>query len=95
MEEIKMKKIEPKTCKDRENIVCEKPEDDKRLPTGYLYFDDVPELKDCVMGSTVFIKQKVKVTGINKTSVNFDIEEIGAIKDRAPRNVDVDGEDED
>jgi hypothetical protein len=92
--EIKMKKIEPKSWKDREDIACEKVEDEKSLPSGHLYFDDVPELKDCVMGSTVFIKQKVKITNINKTSVGFDIEEIGAVKDRSPREVKDEDEDD-
>jgi hypothetical protein len=92
-EEIKMKEIEPKSWKDREDVMAESVDNEKTLPSGYLYFDDVPVLKEAVMGSCFIIKQKVLITSINKTSVSFDIEKIGAVKEREKREVKDEDED--
>lgn len=82
-DQIKMKKITPKTFKERHGDFKTK----KELPTGFMDFDDNKDLKNSVIGSTFFIKQKVRVTQISEEGVNFEIIEMGTRKDRNPRDV--------
>ncbi len=82
-ETIKMKKITAKTWKERYK---EDGPQAKNLPSGSIDFDDNKDLENCVIGSIIMIKQKVKVTGISKTEVRYDIEEMGSMKVRNQRN---------
>ena len=82
MAEVKMKKIKPKTFSERNN---EMSFDGKNLPSGHINFEDNNDLKNCVIGSTIIIKQKVKVTKITEHGVSYDIQEMGTVKLRTPR----------
>ena len=74
---IKMKKITAKTYDERSPEHSIKA---KNLPSGHIDFDDNDDLKKCIIGSEVIIKQKVKITRISETGMGYDIEEMGAVK---------------
>jgi len=84
MKEIKMKKITPKTWKERSPDSGPKA---KNYPSGYMDFDDNKDLKSCVIGSEIIIKQKVVVTRISEEGIGYDIHEMGAGKKRTQREV--------